>query len=193
MSDIKISLPIILKHEGGYINDPDDPGGETYKGISRRYNPRWSGWKLITKAVEIEFPGSLGRRLEDNKKLQSLVISVYRLKYWKPYKLDELVSQAIANQIFDMIVNLGHGTTIPLLQAEANGFPGEPLKVDGIIGPLTRNRINDLSLTNLVAFNNRLIKARLDKYWDLSKIDPFKLKWLKGWTNRSMSFLIKVG
>ena len=33
--------------EGGYVNDKDDAGGETYKGISRRYNPTWQGWTMI--------------------------------------------------------------------------------------------------------------------------------------------------
>ncbi len=34
-------------HEGGYTNDPVDVGGETYRGIARRYNPQWEGWDLI--------------------------------------------------------------------------------------------------------------------------------------------------
>ncbi len=33
--------------EGGYVFDPDDAGGETYKGISRRFNPSWGGWDKI--------------------------------------------------------------------------------------------------------------------------------------------------
>jgi len=33
--------------EGGYVLDPDDAGGETYKGISRRFNPSWGGWDKI--------------------------------------------------------------------------------------------------------------------------------------------------
>lgn len=33
--------------EGGYVNDKDDAGGETYRGISRKYNPTWQGWTMI--------------------------------------------------------------------------------------------------------------------------------------------------
>lgn len=33
--------------EGGYVNDPDDAGGETYKGVSRKANPNWIGWIIL--------------------------------------------------------------------------------------------------------------------------------------------------
>ena len=38
---------IVMEYEGGYVNHPNDPGGETYKGISRRAHPNWKGWQLI--------------------------------------------------------------------------------------------------------------------------------------------------
>lgn len=44
------SYDILIKHEGGYVNDPDDKGGETYKGIARKFNPDWKGWKIIDKS-----------------------------------------------------------------------------------------------------------------------------------------------
>lgn len=47
MANFKIALDKVLSREGGYINDPDDKGGETYKGISRKYNPDWKGWRII--------------------------------------------------------------------------------------------------------------------------------------------------
>ena len=37
----------VVKVEGSYVCDSDDSGGETYKGISRRYNPKWEGWPII--------------------------------------------------------------------------------------------------------------------------------------------------
>ena len=50
MADFKEAFELTLAHEGGYVKDPDDRGGETYKGIARRYNPGWSGWARIDKA-----------------------------------------------------------------------------------------------------------------------------------------------
>ncbi len=40
-------ISTILSHEGGYANHPADKGGETYRGISRKANPNWEGWKYI--------------------------------------------------------------------------------------------------------------------------------------------------
>src|SRR2546426_796362 len=50
MADFDYALTQLLKVEGGYANDPRDPGGETYKGISRVFWPNWSGWPLIDAA-----------------------------------------------------------------------------------------------------------------------------------------------
>ena len=47
MADFHKALKRTAKYEGGYVNDPADAGGETYKGISRRANPKWDGWQLI--------------------------------------------------------------------------------------------------------------------------------------------------
>ncbi len=47
MADFKTAIEATLKAEGGYVNDPDDPGGETYKGIARNRNSKWSGWTHI--------------------------------------------------------------------------------------------------------------------------------------------------
>lgn len=47
--DIGVKLTLGLEGKGEHTKDPDDPGGETYSGISRRYNPNWKGWVFIDK------------------------------------------------------------------------------------------------------------------------------------------------
>ncbi|RYY16321.1 MAG: N-acetylmuramidase, partial [Cytophagaceae bacterium] len=47
MADFAKYLPTLLANEGGYCHDPRDPGGETYRGIARTYNPSWPGWSAI--------------------------------------------------------------------------------------------------------------------------------------------------
>jgi hypothetical protein len=47
MSEFQPALQKVLAHEGGYVNDPDDPGGETYKGIARNMHSKWGGWVYI--------------------------------------------------------------------------------------------------------------------------------------------------
>ena len=46
----KKALEHMLKFEGGYANDPNDSGGETFRGVSRRNWPKWPGWPLIDRA-----------------------------------------------------------------------------------------------------------------------------------------------
>lgn len=47
MADFDKAYFRTCKFEGGYANDKNDSGGETYKGISRVHNPKWGGWKII--------------------------------------------------------------------------------------------------------------------------------------------------
>lgn len=47
MANFKEAINKTLKFEGGYVNDPDDSGGETFLGISRVNNKSWKGWKLL--------------------------------------------------------------------------------------------------------------------------------------------------
>ena len=47
MSEFQPALQKVLAHEGGYVNDPDDPGGETYKGIAHNMHSKWGGWVYI--------------------------------------------------------------------------------------------------------------------------------------------------
>lgn len=106
--DFERAVELILKHEGGYVNDPDDPGGETNFGISKRAYPN-ENIKELTR---------------DRAKL------LYRRDYWDRVRGDEL-PWPIAVIAFDMAVNAGVGTSIKLLQ-EALG-----VSVDGVIGPQT--------------------------------------------------------
>ena len=53
MADFNKAYKATMGHEGGYVDDPADKGGETYKGIARRYNPGWGGWKQIDPLFKI--------------------------------------------------------------------------------------------------------------------------------------------
>lgn len=98
-----------FKWEGGYVNDPHDPGGETKYGISKRSNP------------EIDIP-SLTKK--DAKE-------IYYKKYWFPFRFDELSSETLAIKVFDVGVNVGTKKAIKWLQKCVGAT------VDGIIGPET--------------------------------------------------------
>lgn len=105
----------VLNNEGIYSNDPDDAGGETYKGISRRANPNWNGWisiDAIKKAHPTTFKGILKKTPELEKKVQDL----YKDKYWDCFELDDVPNQLVAEQMFDTAVNQGQTAAIKFAQ-----------------------------------------------------------------------------
>lgn len=114
MANFEKALELVLKNEGGYVNDPNDNGGETYKGISRRANPQWSGWKIIDgyKKKYKDFK----KKLDSDNELQTCVKSLYRSNYWNPIKGDDLVHQDMAEEMFDAAVNFGITKAIKLAQ-----------------------------------------------------------------------------
>ncbi len=98
----------VLRHEGGYVNDPRDPGGETQWGISKRSYPG-----VNIKALTI-----------DGAK------AIYRRDYWDRVHADDL-PPVLRLPVFDMAVNQGALTAIKTLQRAAG------VLADGVIGPAT--------------------------------------------------------
>ena len=98
---------LVVNNEGGYVFDKDDSGGETYKGVSRRNNPKWKGWDIIDKYKKSYKGKSLSNVLNKDNELQTLVYKLYKDKYWDIFELDDVPSQKIAYQMFDTCVNCG--------------------------------------------------------------------------------------
>lgn len=138
----------LISHEGGYVNDPRDPGGETKFGISKRSYPD----------VDIA-----NLKLEQAK-------AIYLRDYWQRARCDELtlVEPSLAFQVFDTAVNSGIGQAIRLLQ-RALGVAD-----DGVMGPLTIAAINRTDAEGLIArFNGQ----RLEFMTKLSTWDTFGRGW----------------
>jgi lysozyme family protein len=106
-------LKVILKHEGGYVNDPDDPGGETKYGICKKQFPH-----LDIKNLTVEQASK-----------------IYFESYWLPMNLDKIDNELLKLHLFDMGVNAGTKSAIKLLQ-EMLG-----ITQDGVIGNITSNSI----------------------------------------------------
>lgn len=107
-SDWEKAIEFVLKMEGGHVNDPNDPGGETKYGISKKAYPNVD----ITNLT-----------LDEAKK-------IYKRDYWDQCHCDELPT-GFAISIMDMAVNMGTGKAKRLLQTVLE------VGVDGIIGPIT--------------------------------------------------------
>jgi lysozyme family protein len=110
---------IVMRYEGGYVNHPNDPGGETYKGISRRAHPNWEGWRLIDQKGPVP---------------EDLVRSFYYEQFWKPLRCDEMPAP-IGEYLFDFAVNAGIRQAVKNIQMAAG------VAADGILGPITMGAI----------------------------------------------------
>lgn len=136
MADFHKALKRTAKYEGGYVNDPADAGGETYKGISRRANPKWDGWQLID-AHKKNTPNSFKKALDADADLQKMVDKLYLNNYWTPIRGCDINSQRLAEEIFDMAVNAGVTRSIKLAQKMV-GFDQSGVMTSFLIDKLNR-------------------------------------------------------
>ena len=111
MADFKIALKPTLHNEGGYVKDPNDSGGETYRGISRHNFPHWSGWSMVDAAKPLHTG-----QLISNTQLDELIAEFYQLSFWNPIRGNEIINQDVANDLFDKSVNMGYHQAVVLSQ-----------------------------------------------------------------------------
>ena len=177
-----------LGHEGGYVDDPDDVGGETYRGVSRRYHPDWPGWPLIEEHKKSG--GKLPPKLDKDENLQQHVDEFYKHKFWDKLRGDGIASQEIANELFDTGVNMGTGRAARFLQEglnllNRNGTSYDDISVDGDIGSKTNVAMDRLLMLGdektLLKLLNLLQGAH---YIDFMRRAPVQEKFARGWLNR---------
>ena len=149
----------ILILEGGYVNDPDDPGGETKYGITKRDHP------------DLDIAGLTLDEAHD----------IYLNEYWKVLRLSSIGSQAIANEIMEQGIHIGPFAAAEIAQ-KAISLLGDKVAVDGAIGPQTANAINRFR------FDDALLKVlnsyQLDHYRRLVERKPVMAKYIRGWLRR---------
>ncbi len=157
MADFERAVERVLEHEGGYVFDPDDPGGETKFGISKRSYP-----DLDIKNLTV-----------DQAK------RIYELDWWIPMGLDEVEDQELAEKVFDMAVLMGRRRAVKLLQRALNAA-GATLEEDGVIGPRTIGALNNHPNKRHV-----LAEFKLELVGYFLGLD--RDKFLKGWLRRALS------
>lgn len=119
MANYNIAYNKVIKVEGGYVNDSDDAGGETYMGISRKFNPNAKFWKVIDEIKSINkniTNKEMNAILKKNNSIIGEIKNIYKNKYWDKLYLDNLNSQKIAEELFDTAVNMGVSVAIKILQ-----------------------------------------------------------------------------
>jgi len=195
MANFEKALKKVLASEGGYSNDPDDIGRETYCGISRRFWPKWGGWEIID---EYKHPdGRNNSIIPNNAKfiddyLSNLVGAFYLKYFWKPLKCYHIENQSVAESLFDHAVNAGKKPAVRLLQREINLYAVkyESLEEDGIMGPKTLGGIAAV-IEDEPNFPNYFVQARIGEYFQKCYNSAIKFKWLNGWVRRCLKHIQK--
>ena len=188
MADFNISFRLVMQMEGGYVNNPVDRGLETYKGITKKWFPSWQGFKVIDQLRhEPGFP----KNLENNVELQLMVKQFYRLNFWNALWLDKINSQEVANELFDISVNMGQAVAAEIAQRSLNLmnknqklFPN--LKVDGKVGALSAKAINNVCMmkANHDTFLKVLNVFQGWKYISICEKDESQEEFFIGWMTR---------
>lgn len=141
MADFLTAHNKVMIDEKGYANDPEDSGGETYKGISRNNFPGWDGWSLVDYIKSLH-PNNLNAALGSNVTLQQKILLFYRTNFWNPIKGDQIISQDEAKSIYDSAVNLGVVSAIRLAQKT---LFDQADQISGVMDDNTLNRLNNIT------------------------------------------------
>jgi lysozyme family protein len=174
MSEFLNAYEKVLAHEGGYVNDAEDPGGETYKGVARKIFPKWDGWQIVDMLKrQSSFPANLDNDID----LQSKIKSFYEANFWDKVKGDSINDQIVANSIFDFAVNAGVGTSASLAQMVVGA------KADGVIGEKSIAAINAFNSEHFLA---AFTVAKIARYIHIVKKRPTSRKYFYGWVCRAL-------
>lgn len=149
----------VIGLEGGYVNNPNDRGGETKYGISKRQYPLLSIKNLTVGQAR----------------------AIYKQDYWDKLRLDKVTSPGIAKELFDTGINMGVTKAIFILQESLN-YLGHTLKIDGIIGPVTLGSVNKYK------YPKDLLKVlngvQFMYYYNIVKKNPNQKVFSRGWLKR---------
>ncbi|MFA5326900.1 MAG: glycosyl hydrolase 108 family protein [Prolixibacteraceae bacterium] len=174
MADFNKAFQLMILNEGGYVNDPADPGGETYKGIARKIHSKWSGWTIVDiKKRQSDFPANLDK----DDELQGMITDFYRITFWDRVNGDQITNQEVANSIFDFGVNAGLSASASLAQMVVDA------KADGVIGPISLQAINSFNPEHFLA---SFTVAKIARYISIVKKRPVSRKYFYGWICRAL-------
>lgn len=155
MALFDLAIELVLRHEGGYVNNPRDPGGETKYGISKRSYPRLD-IKALTREQAVE---------------------IYHRDYWVDNRYCDLVSDGLAAKVLDIAVNVGAKRANKWLQESARDC-GFNVTVDGVMGPRTVAAVNGCDTASvMVGFVARA-------YRHYRKLSFAKPEFADGWMRR---------
>jgi len=166
-------LAFTLRAEGGYVDNPADPGGATNMGITLATYREWSDDPNLGAAQVRDMTERTAR-------------AIYRSLYWNPLRADAL-PLGVDLSVFDMGVNAGIWRSARILQ-RALGFTGEA--VDGSVGPETLAAAAKSDAHTVV---DQLARRQAAYYRGLVDFATFGEGWLKRTTERRNAALAMIG
>jgi lysozyme family protein len=175
-SPFQKALRVVLANEGGYVNDPDDPGGETYMGISARYHPEWEGWELVREGKFAQ--------------VEPMVEQFYFDRYWVPSGCEAIATslnfcEDLVVAVFDTAVQHGVKRAVKHLQKAVNSVGGgDALVVDGLFGKKTLAALSCRSLWLLPLLPGLVLVFRACEYLQAIRKNHALAKYAGGWANR---------
>lgn len=147
--DFDRAFDLLMTHEGGFSNHPNDPGGATMYGVTEKV------------ARENGYTGNMQDfLLEDAKK-------IYRKKYWDACQCD-VMPEAVQYPLFDAAVNSGSGQAIKWLQSAAG------VKSDGSLGPVTKHAV---AMASPMVLRQQMVGKRLRFMTELKNWPSFSKAW----------------
>lgn len=185
MALFKDALHILLPIEGGYVNDPTDRGGETYSGISRKWFPKWAGWKIVDS---YKANGKLAE-LDKDVALKALMHAFYEVEFWNKLQLPAVDSKSIANEIFEMAVNIGMKPAVEIAQEAINLLNKaeklyKNIEVDGDLGDTTIRHLNKYA-NNEKPLIRTINGLQFERYTEICRNDESQEKYFLGWLTRT--------
>ena len=145
----------LLEHEGGYVNHPSDPGGETNLGVTRAVYEQYAGRQVMDGEME-------GLTHDD-------VYPIYKENYWNRVRGDDLPS-GVDFCTFDWAVNSGVSRAAKALQRIVG------VEQDGGIGPMTLQAVLEVEPAEIV---EQMHHMRDGFYRSLSTFDTFGRGWIR--------------
>lgn len=187
MANFKEAFDITMGNEGGYTNDKTDAGGETYRGISRKYFPNWRGWQTIdSMKAQPNFPRNLKQIFDV---LAVHVKSFYKINFWDKFWGNIIMYQDVANEMFDTGVNMSITRAVLFLQQSLN-FLNRNQKLfadlieDGYIGKNTIHALESLPSKDIKILLKMMNVLQARHYMEYMKKSPEQEKYARGWFER---------
>ena len=176
------ALAVLLKHEGGFVNDPNDPGGATKYGVSLRTVARLDA--NLDGLLDFDLDGDGDVDAHDILALTPDQAGEYYCRqWWDKHGYGRINNPDIAVKVFDLAVNMGAKQAHKCLQ-RAIRAAWFPTTEDGLFGPQTLSSTNAAEPRALLA---ALKSEAAGFYRNLAATSPQSAKFLAGWLTRAYS------